>query len=162
MKKLYFSILFLFSMFLLSGCATIVHGTRQEISVNSEPSGAKVCITKVRKDFKGEVLANNNPIQPTSVLTIEGLMAQQVCAMTPVVFDVRKKDLKMVSWVQLEKEGYKPTAVALKGKVHLLFLAEAFFTPFIGVGLPGFIVDSVTGAGAKYYPCEINVVLEKW
>jgi hypothetical protein len=45
MKKIFFLIV----TFLLASCATIIHGTRQDISFSSTPSGAKVFINEVDK-----------------------------------------------------------------------------------------------------------------
>ena len=42
------AILFLVSIFSLIGCASIAHGTKQILKINSEPSGAKVYVKGVQ------------------------------------------------------------------------------------------------------------------
>ncbi len=41
--------LFFLVVFLFVGCATIIHGTHQNITVNSSPSGAKVIVQGIEK-----------------------------------------------------------------------------------------------------------------
>ena len=46
MKKLSFLLII---PFIICGCAAIIHGSRQDVAVNSSPSGAKVVIMGVHK-----------------------------------------------------------------------------------------------------------------
>lgn len=39
---------FLFALFFLSSCGTIIHGTRQDIGISSNPSGANVTIDNIQ------------------------------------------------------------------------------------------------------------------
>lgn len=157
-------ILFMVTMLLLSGCATIISGTRDEISVSSEPSGANVCLTAPiisgfgfsGFNFKDEVRVNGNPVGPKSVRTAGGLMVQNVCAETPAVFNVSKKEKG--SSFQFEKKGYKPGTVILGTKIAPLFWANFFLLPGAGVGM---MVDYLTGAFWEIPNKNIDVALEK-
>lgn len=165
MRKGYFIVVVFMAVFLLQGCATIISGTREEISVSSEPSGANVCLTAPiisgfgfsGFNFKEEVRVNGNPVGPKSVRTAGGLMVQNVCAETPAVFNVSKKEKG--SNLQFEKKGYKPGTVILGAGIDSLIFLN-IFPPMI-IGGAGFIVDYVTGAFWEIPNKNINVVLEK-
>lgn len=49
MKK---AIVFIFSVLALSSCATIIHGSKQSININSEPIGAEIYIVNKNGDEK--------------------------------------------------------------------------------------------------------------
>ncbi len=108
------------SVTLLSGCATIMEGSTQNIKVSTNPSGAR-CIIK-----NGE----------KTLATIEE---------TPDFVDVKK--LKSDVTITCEKPGYAPMQKTLVSDFSRMTAGNLVFGL---VSLPGIGVDAATGAINKY------------
>jgi hypothetical protein len=104
---------------LLTGCASVICGPTQKVSIDSRPRGADVLVY----DSRGEVV-----LQST----------------TPCVakLDRRAHDyLESASYVVLiRKDGYAPVQVPLTGIVNRAYFAN------ILLGVVGLVVDPVTGS----------------
>jgi len=74
-----------------SGCATLVHGTRQTVTVTSEPSGAQVTVLSDRPG--GSRIVRSNP------------------GVTPIRLQLTRRDPNIV--IRLEKDGCSPAEVRL-------------------------------------------------
>ena len=108
-------------------CATIISGSKQDISVNSEPSGAKVKVT-----------------------TTGGVEMGQ--GITPASFSLKKGTEYVVS---IEMEGYSYKEVRLGKEFDVYVIGN-----LLCGGLPGLIVDGLSGAMWKISPDEVYVTLQ--
>lgn len=89
--------------FSLSGCATIVRGTKAKMLVQTEPRGASVTTTLETKHSK-RARRDNPDLVPVYI----------GCAETPCEFKVprRSKFLMLI-----EHEGHEPVQIGVKGKI---------------------------------------------
>jgi len=107
----------------LYGCASIIHGTKQGISISSIPSGATV--------------------------TIDG----QTKGSTPLMVDLSRKDRHLI---KIELEGYDSYEMYLNRSVSGWVWGNIVFG-----GIPGLIIDAITGGLYKLSPDQISAVLGK-
>ena len=77
------------------GCATVVHGTRQSVTVTSDPTGATVTVLSQKPGT--EALERSRP------------------GVTPIKLDLTRRDPNIV--IRLEKDGCPPVDVRLKRSV---------------------------------------------
>ena len=112
------------------GCASIVSGTKQEIMIDSEPSGATVVVA-VRK--KGQ------------------LLDQRDAGETPITVEVKRKD----GVVLVSKEGYETQEVPLVTKMNPWVWGDIALTSPLSTS-----IDYSTGAAKQYKPGEYLVTLE--
>ena len=114
---------------LLSGCASVLCGPQQKVTINSRPAGAEVIIYNARGDIVAE--------QTTPCVT---------------KLDRRSPDyMESANYVVLiRKEGYAPVQIPLSGTVNRAYLANILFG---GLGL---IVDPVTGSMWTLSPAAVN------
>jgi hypothetical protein len=91
---------------LMTGCASIVHQTTQQIPVASNPPGAAVTVAC------GDVSNDSKLVTPT-VVTVH-----------------RKPKLCAIS---LTKDGYQPTEVALAKKMSGWYLGNILFGGIVGL-----------------------------
>jgi hypothetical protein len=105
----------------LVACATIMQGSRQEVSFGSTPSSA--------------------------ALTIDG---NQVGS-TPYAAKLKRKDKHIV---RIELAGYQPYELAMSRGTSGWVWGNIVFG-----GLPGLIVDAITGAMYKLKPEEVQAAL---
>lgn len=117
--------LFIFGLLTtLVGCSTMIDGTEQEISIDSNPQGAKVYVAKrARKD---------GPL-------VEKFLAGE----TPTVVSVARKDGVVI----IEKEGYKTLEVPLKKRINGTFVLDVTFLSLLSTS-----IDISTGAIHEYDP----------
>ena len=123
----------LFSIISLSGCASIVSGSRKNVAIDSNPSGAHVSIT----DEKNREVAS---------LT------------TPCVANLKRSRGFYVpaNYVAtIEKRGYETQQVEIKPTGNPWSLGNLAFGGLIGL----LIVDPATGAMFGLTPSEINAEL---
>jgi hypothetical protein len=135
------------------GCATLAHGTRQDVRVTSDPPGAAV--TVLTRDKSGKDVVRSRP------------------GVTPIVLSLTRRDPNIV--VRLEKEGCSPVDVPLKRSVSAwtagnLIIANPLSMqgmdgpstqyPFqLAMGLPlMFGVDAASG-GAFKLPKHVTATL---
>jgi len=136
-----------------SGCATIAHGSRQTVTVTSEPSGAQV--TVLSDPPAGERRVRSTP------------------GVTPLQLHLTRRDPNIV--VRVEKEGCLPSEVRLKRTVSGWIGANLVLAnPYNAQGLDsasgypmmaaqglalGFGIDFLSGAAFKL-PTRVPVTLE--
>lgn len=134
MKKLA-TISIIASMTALSGCATIVNGRYQQVSVQTQPPGARCILT----NDKGQWVVNSTP----AMLNIHRSMS----------------DLQ----VTCEKPGYQTAMITAPSGVKPMILGNAVFGGVIGAGIDtvngaGFhypnniFVNLDPGYNSDYYP----------
>jgi hypothetical protein len=104
-------------------CATIMHGSHQEVSISSTPSGASI--------------------------TVDG----QERGKTPIAVDLRRKEKSLI---KITHDGYLPFETYLTKKTSGWVVGNLIFG-----GLPGLIVDALTGGLYLLRPEEIAPVLVK-
>jgi hypothetical protein len=105
-------------LLLLSGCASVVCGPKQDIAINSSPRSAEVLVY----DSSCEVIYSN---------------------MTPCTATLKRSagDSKSGCYVVLiKKDGYAPVEVPLAGRVN-----GAYYWNFLNAGI-GYLVDPATGS----------------
>jgi hypothetical protein len=114
---------------LFTGCASMICGPQQSVSINTRPNHSEVMIY----DSRGEIIYKNT---------------------TPCVakLDRRSPDyLESASYVILVKrEGYAPVQIPLSGSVNRAYLANILFG---GLGL---IIDPLTGSMWTLSPSNID------
>ena len=155
MKKIaIYVVMIISSIFLFSACATILTGTKQEVSLNTNPPAAQVSVNEEDKDVaapdqiklprkkpvtyaKQKVSLNTNP--PGARVFVDG---EDSNAITPCQIEVRRK--KSVTYT-FQKEGYKDGVVEQSAEFNGWVIGNAF----IG-GLIGGFVDYATGAWYKF------------
>ena len=127
MKSVLYKLTLIASLLVFWNCATIMTGSKQDIGVRSEPSGAKVSITTIG----GLPIASGN---------------------TPGSFNLKKGKEYVVI---VEKDGYQKQEV---------YLGKAFNMYVIGNilcgGIPGLIVDGLSGALFNIEPEELYVTMQ--
>jgi hypothetical protein len=116
---------------LLPGCATIINGTTDVVSVTSTPPGAACTVDRVTTGAQNERIAE----------------IQQ----TPGTVSIGKSRRDLL--VSCSKEGYTPVAQVIEPS----FSGTTFFNLLLG-GVVGFIVDASTGANNRY-PGNVPVTL---
>ncbi len=117
-------------VFVIIGCASIITGTRQGISISSTPSGAKIKIER------------SGPAK-TKVVEWEG--------MTPAKVKLKRKYEYLVT---ISMEGYKTAEVMLEHGTN----GWVWGNLLLG-GIIGLIVDFSNGAAKKLKPNEISINL---
>ena len=136
-------------LILSSGCATIAHGTRQTVTVTSDPSGATVTV-------------------------LSGGTVESTPGVTPIKLNLTRRDSRIT--IRLEKDGCPPADVRVKRTTSgWVFGNLVYANPFamqgydrdpaavyalqVAVGLPVvFGIDFATG-GAFKLPKVIDVPL---
>ena len=117
---------------LFTGCASIMCGREQSVSLDSQPRGAEVLVY----DSHGEIV-----FQKT----------------TPCLAHLPRREhefLHGASYVVLvRKEGFAPVQVPLNGMVN-----RAYFANILSAGI-GYIVDPVTGAMWTLTPGDVDAKL---
>ena len=129
----------LFAITPLSGCATIIEGTTQEITVVTDPPGAACALTR-----EGELIG--------------------MISMTPgtVKVDKTKHDIS----ISCRKTGYDTAssldqsdfAAASLGNTAASIVVGRIVTGGLGGGLIGHAIDSISGADNKY-DSTVNIKL---
>jgi hypothetical protein len=115
---------------LLGGCATIVHGGNRSVGVGSDPSGAKVTVTKPN----GEVVLMNNTPCTISLEPKRGYFKGQSYAL------------------KLELPGYKTAEVSLTPTLSGWYFGNILIGGLIGM----VIVDPLTGSMWNIEPRAIQ------
>ncbi len=127
----------LMTAFCLSGCATVIEGTTQEITVITDPPGASCSLTR-----RGELLGTIAPTPGT------------------LKIDKTKHDIQ----INCQKDGYDDSSARDESdRAASSFgnmAAGRLITRRFGVGLIGHAVDSISGADNKY-DSEVHVTLVK-
>lgn len=120
------------TFFTITGCASMMSGTTQSISVSSVPEGAKVFI--VVKDQNGAVVDKTEAgVTPTDVV-------------------IPRKD----GQITLEKEGYEPAEVPLVRKMNPWVWGDILLGSLLSTS-----IDTSTGASNEFDPGEYSVELKQ-
>lgn len=122
-------------VFLLLGCATIIHGGMEKIRVSSKPEGAKVVLVDLVDNTEVEV--------GTTPVTVEIDKGKGFFT---------KPQYKLV----ISKEGYKPKEVMLKASVDGWYVAGNFFCFHL---LGWLLIDPISGAMWNLSPNKVDVQL---
>lgn len=118
----------------LGGCATIVAGTTQKISINSNVDGAEVLLQTISGD--------SGNVETTAVVSEKSL------GKTPLNIEVNKEDLENAV-LTVRKEGYTSQKLTFQSEI-----TGAFWINILSGGLFGSSTDFSTGAVYKYSPTE--------
>lgn len=124
-------ILLSISVILLSGCASIIHGTYQKIEITSQPKGATIIVDGKKYGTTPQLLKLKR-------------MGR---------FKEEPKEKQSYA-VTLEMEGFHPFELTIRRQVDGWFIGNVF----IG-GLLGIIIDATNGSMYKLTPGQINANL---
>ncbi len=119
-----------------TGCATIIKGTRQSVSVFATPADAKVTIY----DGSGSVVTSQAPPVTVSLPRGRGYFSSG---------EYR---------VQIEKPGYTPAVITISGSLNGWYIVGNLF---IGGLIGWLVVDPLTGAMWDLQPKTVNANLAK-
>lgn len=108
---------------LILGCATIIHGSKQDVGVSSSPTSANVIVDN------------------------------QSMGQTPMTATLSRKDHHTV---RIELEGYQLYETRLTRKASGWVFGNIIFG-----GIPGLIVDAITGGLYKLTPEQVEAELRK-
>ena len=122
-------------LFVISGCATIMSGTTQKVTFDSDPSGAKVVIGKKKKK-DGETT----------------MVDSYDAGVTPLTVELSRRQSTIV---QISMEGYKTKEVELKRKMNNWVLGDLALTSPLSTS-----IDTSTEACNEYKPGQYMVTLQ--
>ena len=105
----------------VTGCGTIMQGSKQDVAVSSTPTGAQI--------------------------SVDG----QVAGVTPATLRLARKNGHLV---RIELPGYQPFEMNLTRKVSSIVWGNIVFG-----GIPGLVVDAVTGGMYQLTPEQIAAEL---
>lgn len=120
----------------LTGCASIVHGTNQDLVIDSFPSGASVSIA----DLRGRVVS-------------EGLL-------TPCRVTLKRGTgyFRNGYVITASKRGYETARRTVSGRISGWYFSNLFFGAY-GLLLGGLILDPLTGAMWNLSPEKVEISL---
>lgn len=119
---------------LLAGCATIVDGNRQQITVDSNPKGAKIFVASKSKKNGQEIISRRS-----------------AAGVTPATVSVPRKDGVII----LEMEGYETTEVPMKRRMNGWVIGNVIMGSLLSTS-----IDSSTGAANEFDPGEFLVEMK--
>lgn len=122
-------------MFLAAGCGTIVSGAKQEVTFDSDPTGATVMVGK-KKTVDGKDI----------------MFEAYNAGVTPLAVELWRKG----SVVEISKDGYKTQVVELKTVMNPWVWGDIVLTSPLSTS-----IDTSTGASKEYKPGQYMVTLEK-
>lgn len=118
---------------IVSGCASIMSGTTQKVTFDSEPPGATVTIgKKKKKDGKDIMVESYN------------------AGVTPLVVELGRGN----AMVEISKEGYQSQKVELKKTMNPWVWGDVALTSLLSTS-----IDTSTGACHQYKPGQYLVTL---
>jgi hypothetical protein len=142
---------------ILAGCATIVRGSTEQVTFDSEPSGAEMrstikpaCGNQPCQMSGGGASGVPYPTEDTPVVIESG-----PSCVTPCTIEVARNKELIVTFT---KEGYEPQTVPLLNKLSSGAVATAG-NAILG-GVVGVVVDAGTQAGFDHYPNPLKVTLK--
>lgn len=121
------------SMILITGCASIIHGNKQEVYFSSKPLGAKIIIDGQGYGLTPRTIALNRKCRSKG----EG----------------KEKDKYNVV---IHLEGYQPYELVITREVD-----EWFYGNILIGGLIGFIIDAASGSMYKLTTDQVKPFLRK-
>lgn len=144
--------LFMFIAMLLGGCATMVDGSTQELSFQTNPEGVAVSILAPPPPPP--------PLPPSRPDADSAPAHRQAAIPAPAPRMLGKTPLRVVvdrsggQSVIFEKDGYKPLTMQLATRTNPAFWGNIAFGGIIGSS-----IDNATGAALEYVPNQYFVTL---
>lgn len=129
------TIIIVAAVFLMTGCGSIMSGTTQRVTFDSDPQGATVEIGKKKKK-DGEIII------------VDSLNA----GVTPLTVELPRRDSTMV---KISMEGYETQEVILKRTMNNWMWGNIALTSPLSTS-----IDTSTGACNEYKPGEYMVTLQ--
>jgi hypothetical protein len=120
----------------LTGCASVINGRDQKVSFTSEPTGARVVVTDLRKNL--DVQSGTTPFQATLKRGAGWFK------------EARYK-------VTVEQAGFKKEEVTLEGRRSGWYIGNLLIGDLFGY----LVVDPLTGGMWVLEPGDVKVVLKK-
>lgn len=117
------------ALLLIAGCASIVSGTKQGVTISSTPSAAQISIDRA----------------------VGGAMQTEWEGTTPATVELKRKHAYLLT---LSLDGYRPVEMGLENGTNGWVWGNLLFG-----GIIGLIVDFSNGAAKTLEPDEIHVEL---
>lgn len=134
---------------LLPGCATLVDGSTQEVSFQSNPEGVAITLLpKPPATRKSESRADGNI---STVVKTEPAPPSRLLGYTPLRITLDRSDGQSITF---SKDGHKPLVMQLATRTN-----PAFWGNIAVGGLLGSTIDNATGAALEYVPNQYFVTL---
>jgi hypothetical protein len=134
---------------LLGGCATILDGSTQEMSFQTNPEGVVVKLIRSVPDPNVSVdwtKKNSRDVSPTPMRDEARILGK-----TPFSLQLDRMEGQRI---EFSKEGYKPISMKLTTTTNGAFWGNILFG-----GLPGSTTDAMSGAIYEYAPSQLFVTL---
>jgi hypothetical protein len=133
---------------LFSGCATIVSGTTQEMSFQTNPENVVVSLIRSVPDtnIKVDWTKKAGHVSPTPMRDETRILGK-----TPFTLQLDREEGQRI---ELSKEGYKPITMKLATTTN-----RAFWGNILLGGLVGSTTDGMSGAIYEYSPSQFFVTL---
>jgi len=128
-------LLLIVAVFTISGCASMMSGTTQRVTFDSDPAGATVMIGKMKTEDGKTIM-------------VDGYNA----GVTPLIVELKRKNIM----VQISKEGYQTQDVALVRCMNNWVWGDIALTSPLSTS-----IDTSTGACNEYKPGQYMVSLQK-
>lgn len=125
----------IFIVFIVSGCASIVSGTTQRVTLDSDPQGATVVIGKEADSDSDEFIKDSYQ-----------------AGVTPLTVELPRRGSTMV---RISKEGYKTQTVDLERTMNPWVWGDIALTSPLSTS-----IDTSTGAANQYKPGEYMITLQ--
>jgi hypothetical protein len=134
---------------LLGGCATILDGSTQEMSFQTNPENVVVSLIHSVPDPNAEVdwtKKNSRDVSPRPMHDETRILGK-----TPFTVQLDRMEGQRI---EFSKEGYKPISMKLTTTTNGAFWGNILFG-----GLPGSTTDAMSGAIYEYSPSQFFVTL---
>jgi len=118
----------------LAGCASIMSGTTQSITIDTEPKGATVTVGEENKKDGKKIMS-----------------VHHIAGVTPLTIALARKD----GMIAISKEGYKTQDVELNRGINPWFWGDVVLTSLLSS-----FIDTSTGAIHEYKPGQYMITLE--
>ncbi len=146
------SLTLLASAALLGGCATILDGSTQEMSFQTNPEGVVVKLIRSVHDYNPDPNVSADWTKKSNKSTPPPMRDEaRILGKTPFTLQLDRMDGQRI---EFSKEGYKPISMKLTTTTNGAFWGNILFG-----GLPGSTTDTMSGAIYEYAPSQLFVTL---
>jgi uncharacterized protein YceK len=136
--KTYKAFLYLAIFIVLSGCATIMSGANQEITIRTTPDNATVRIYQTANRGNFYIGSSTTP----TVVTLK-----------------RLQNFGESYRIEIIKEGFQSQIITIRSGIDGWYWGNVPLALLLGAGLVGAVIDVLTGSAYALRPSEINVNL---
>lgn len=135
----------------LSGCASLTHGTKQELSFQANPEGATVTLHPALPAQEPPAESRADGWTPPRTRDAAPAQAPRLLGTTPLRITLDRADGQSIVF---SKDGYKSLTMQLATRTNPMFWGN-----LVCCSLIGSIIDNATGAIWEYVPSQYFVTL---